>query len=377
MLAVSEAAPLALNALTPEALVAAVPELSLTEARKVVSAVHRGQPLVGLPQVRKGSLEAVRLRGSVPTLVQRSALASGVDPFTKLVLQTRDGHVVETVRIPLERPGRFTACVSSQVGCALACSFCATGRLGLARNLEAWEIVEQVRWIRDGLPVEGKKRVHGVVFQGMGEPLANLDRVLEAIAVLQDPCALAIDGRNITVSTAGLPSGIRRLAKEAPKVRLAVSIHAAGRPTRAALMPIDRTHPLEAVLEASVEHARATHIAPLWAVTLLAGVNDADDDARHLAQLAEGFAAAAGLRPRLSIITYNPIGPDAAQDPYSAPSPERVEAFRAVLHASGIPSHRRYSGGPDIGAACGQLAGHAVEESEDRSRFRKGRRGIT
>src|SRR5205085_3533399 len=133
--------------------------------------------------------------GVVPRLEVVSERRSAVDPFVKYVLRAGDGSVLETVRIPLERAGRYSVCVSSQVGCALACAFCATGRMGLQRNLETWEIVEQVREVRRTLR-EGE-RVHGVVFQGMGEPLANLDRVLQAIAVLTDPCARPVDARAI------------------------------------------------------------------------------------------------------------------------------------------------------------------------------------
>ena len=159
-------------------------------------------------------------------------------------------------------------CVSSQVGCALACAFCATGRLGLTRNLAAWEIVEQVRLVRARLP---RGRVSGVVFQGMGEPLANLDAVLAAIAVLTEPCAQGIDARAITVCTAGLPSGIRRLAHEAPNVRLGLSLSSAIAAHRRRVMPIADRHDLDDVLAAVAEHARTTGHAPMWAVTLLDG----------------------------------------------------------------------------------------------------------
>src|SRR5262249_42116601 len=162
--------------------------------------------------------------GRRPALRVVAETASAIDPFVKYLLEAPDGARFEAVRIPLEHPGRVTVCVSSQVGCALACAFCATGRLGLARNLAAWEIVELVRIGRahsgDAAAARGPQsigppRVHGVVFQGMGEPLANLDAVLQAIRVLHEPCALGIDARAITVCTAGLPSGIRRLAAEA------------------------------------------------------------------------------------------------------------------------------------------------------------------
>jgi 23S rRNA (adenine2503-C2)-methyltransferase len=199
------------------------------------------------------------------------------------------------------------------------------------------------------------QRVHGVVFQGMGEPLANLDRVLEAIGVLCDPSAQAIDARNITVCTAGLPSGIRRLAKEAPRVRLGLSIGSARREVRPSLMPIDRTHALDEVLEAAVEHARATGYSPMWAVTLLEGVNDTEADARALAALAQKFAeSTGGIRPRISVIPYNALG--VADDPYLRSHDDREEAFRTHMRQAGVGTHKRYSGGGDMAAACGQLA---------------------
>jgi 23S rRNA (adenine2503-C2)-methyltransferase len=193
-----------------------------------------------------------------------------------------------------------------------------------------------------------------VVFQGMGEPMANLDRVLDAIAVMCDPSALAIDARAMTVCTSGLPSGILRLAKEAPRVRLGISIGSARTEVRRSLMPIDRAHSLEAVIDAAVVHARATGLAPMWAVTPLAGVNDSPDDARALAELAADFARRAGVRPRVSVIPYNPIGEG---DPFERPSGEAFDRFREVMASNGLFTHRRYSGGGDVAAACGQLAG--------------------
>jgi len=339
--------PLALQALTPDALAEAL-GMPAAEARKVVAAVHRGDQPRG---VRRESMRAVRERGHVPSLEVRSVQRSAIDPFVKLALATHDGHVIETVRIPLERAGRFSACVSSQAGCALACAFCATGRLGLSRNLETWEIVEQVRLVR-GTLAQGQ-RVHGVVFQGMGEPLSNADRVIDAIRVMCDPSALAIDARAMTVCTSGLPAGIRRLAREVPRVRLGLSISSARPEVRRTLMPIDAAHPLDEVIEAVEEHARTTGLAPMWAVTPLAGVNDGDADARALAERVRLFEARTGIRPRVSVVPYNAI--DAAErDPFRRGD---VPAFLAALATHGVRAHLRYSGGSDVAAACGQLAG--------------------
>lgn len=339
---------LALQAVTPDDLARAVPDVSPAEARKILAAVHRGEPVVASSAVRRIAARAAAAAGHVPELALVAETASAIDPFVKYLLAAPDGARFETVRIPLEHAGRFTVCVSSQVGCALACAFCATGRLGLSRNLAAWEIVEQVRAVRARL---ASGRVHGVVFQGMGEPLANLDAVIQAIRVFSEPCALGIDARAITVCTAGLPGGIRRLAAEAPHVRLAISIASAIAAHRRAVMPIAERHDLDTVIAAAADHARATGLAPMWAVTLLDGVNDGDADARALADRAIAFCAATGIRPRISVLDYNPIG---AGDPFVR-SP-RMAAFRAVLSDAGLASHRRYSGGSDVAAACGQLA---------------------
>jgi 23S rRNA (adenine2503-C2)-methyltransferase len=333
----------ALQALTPERLTAVVPGIALGEARKLVAQVHRGEPIRATSAISRAAADAVRAVTHVPALEVVAETASAIDPFVKYLLKSA-GDRFEAVRIPLEREGRYSVCVSSQVGCALACAFCATGKLGLQRNLHAWEIVEQVRVVRSRL---SSGRVHGVVFQGMGEPLANLDEVLAAIEVMQEPCALGIDARNITVCTAGLPVGIRRLAREAPNVRLGLSIHAAEPTRRKSIMPIARAHAIDDILDATIEHARVTGLAPMWAVTLLAGINDSDDDARLLAERAKEFEAATGKRPRISIIPYNAI----ENDPFTRSA--RESEYREAL---GMPSHRRYSGGSDVNAACGQLA---------------------
>ncbi len=346
---------LALQATTPEALALAA-GIDLSEARKIVSAVHRERSLEGgIAGVRRESMARARALGHVPALEVVEDVGSRVDPFRKLLFRTHDGELVETVRIPLERAGRFSVCVSSQIGCALACSFCATGRMGLRRNLEAWEIVEQVRHVARTLVGQPGARVHGVVFQGMGEPMANLDRVLQAIAVLSEPSAMAIDARNITVCTSGLPTGIRRLARDAPKIRLGMSLGSARTSLRRTLMPIEGSHPLAEVIEAAVEHAKTTGLSPMWAVTLLSGVNDGEEDARALAELVRDFSERAGVRPRLSIIPYNAID-EGTRDPFTRASDAREEAFRAALRAAGVPTHKRYSGGGDVAAACGQLA---------------------
>jgi 23S rRNA (adenine2503-C2)-methyltransferase len=352
----ADRARIALQGVTPEDLAARVPGVLLGEARRVVAAVHAGRDFSAANSaVRRSARAAVAEVGYVPTLELVERAQSQADGFAKLVLRTSDDLWIETVRIPLEGAGRFSVCVSSQVGCALACAFCATGRLGLKRNLETWEIIEQVRLVRATLDRERGERVHGVVFQGMGEPLANLERVFAAIRILSEPSAMAIDARRITVSTAGLPAGILRLARELPRIRLAWSIGSAVPGVRRRLMPIDRAHPFEETYAACVEHARLTGLTPLWAITLLAGVNDSEDDARALAGLARRFSVDAGRSPRISIIPYNRIaaGDD---EPFARVSHPEESRFRQTMHAAGVVTRWRYSGGSEVAAACGQLA---------------------
>jgi 23S rRNA (adenine2503-C2)-methyltransferase len=343
---------LPLQAFPPERLAEAL-DITLTEARKVHAAVQRDElGLKPLHGVRRESLARIRERTHVPELALSAEQRSQIDAFVKYALRTHDGHVIESVRIPLEKVGRFSVCVSSQVGCALGCKFCATGRMGLTRNLETWEIVEQVRTVRRGLV--GLGRVHGIVFQGMGEPMANLDRVLEAIDVFREPCGLAIDARNITVCTSGLPHAIRRLAREAPKVRLGLSIGSVRQEKRRLLMPIANAHPFDEVIDAVAEHAQRTGLAPLWAVTPLANVNDHFEDGAALGAVARAFWERTSIRPRITIIPYNAIA--AADDPFVRASDERHAEFARGVESTGYRTHRRYSGGGDVNAACGQLA---------------------
>ncbi len=344
---------LPLQGLSPSALSEAVEGVTLTEARRIHSRMMRGLPYDrDLSDVRRASRQRVVAETFEPKLSVAAHEASQLDPFEKWAFRAEDGSIFETVRIPLEREGRFSACVSSQVGCALACAFCATGRLGLKRNLETWEIVEQVRVLRSSLP-EGA-RIHGVVFQGMGEPLANFERVRDAILILGEPSGLAIDTRNITVCTAGLPSGIRRLARELPKVRLGLSVGSAIEETRRTLMPITKAHAFSEIIDAVAEHALETGMAPMFALTPLRGVNDTEAHAKAFGDLMHKFTERTGKRPRVSIIPYNRT--DDASDPFSRQLEEEEERFRTQLRAAGVATHWRYSGGADVKAACGQLA---------------------
>jgi len=331
---------------------AALADIDPVDARRllarVISTGHL--PEVAPAGVRRTALQRVREVTRVGTLRVKDRLEATEDPFVKLALELEDGRVVEAVRWPLEKPRRHAVCVSSQVGCAMGCAFCATGKMGLLRNLQAWEIVEQVRAFREELPK--LHHIRSVVFQGMGEPLANFEQVVAAIAVLSEPHGLAIERRSITVCTSGLAPGILRLAREAPSVRLGVSLGSLDPQKRRELMPVSSRYPLAEVLAAAAEHARVTHHAPMFAFTLLAGVSDRDEDADALCRLSADFAAASGVRPRISLIPFNPIDATELQRPTMA----RIAAFRDRMAAGGVHAILRYSGGGTVGAACGQLA---------------------
>jgi 23S rRNA (adenine2503-C2)-methyltransferase len=250
-------------------------------------------------------------------------------------------------------------CVSSQVGCAIGCTFCKTSRAGLVRNLSAWEIVEQVRIVRQSLP-DGA-RVSGVVFQGMGEPLANLDAVIKAVKILSHPSCQCIDQKAMTICTCGLPQGIDRLRAAKLRVRIGLSIGSAIADRRRSLMPIENRNSLSNAVEALVDYTRSTGQSPMLAYTLLSGVNCTAEDAVALRELALDIGRRGGAMPRLSLIPYNPVG---SSDSFGRASEEEAEAFRLQLTSAGFPVVRRYSGGSDIGAACGQLAAERPEHRD-------------
>jgi 23S rRNA (adenine2503-C2)-methyltransferase len=270
--------------------------------------------------------------------VARRATASG--DTVKWLWRLPDGARIETVL--MHYPDRTTVCVSSQAGCAMACGFCATGQAGFSRHLSAGEIVEQViEAIRDARP----RRVANVVFMGMGEPLANYDRVWAAITRLHDD--LGLSARHLTVSTIGVVPGIRRLAAEHLPVNLAVSLHAANDELRDELVPLNRRFPLSALTAACRDYlaAKGRRLSFEWA--LIDGVNDRPLDAAQLADLARPLGA------HVNLIPLNPTPGYAAR----GTPPSGVRAFRRELLRLGINATVRRNRGTEIDAACGQLAG--------------------
>jgi len=291
---------------------------------------------LGVP-LRRRLAEGFETRALELEAVRRSA-----DGTAKAVLRAADGARIETVLIPEE--GRATLCLSTQVGCPLACSFCATGAWGFRRNLTTAEIVDQVCRTRALLP-EGRSLTN-VVFMGMGEPLLNLRNVLEAIRLLIHPKAFAMAPRRVTVSTVGVVPRIEPLLRGAP-VNLAVSLHATTDAVRDRLVPLNRRFPLASLLGTLRRLDCVTPRRPVFfEYTLIAGVNDAPEDARRLAPLLRGIPA------KLNLIPLNEH-PDSRE---RAPDAPAIDRFLREVAASGLTVTLRRSRGPDIDAACGQLA---------------------
>ena len=258
----------------------------------------------------------------------------------KFAITLADNAVVETVIIP--RRGRTTLCVSSQIGCRRACVMCATGAGGFVRDLSAQEIVLQVFLAR----FELERPIDNVVFMGMGEPFDNFDHVMQAIRVISDQHGFAVARRRITVSTAGHVEGIMKMAAlKIPKVRLAVSLHAADDLLRDRLMPINKRYPLGALKEALGRLLTRKNDVVFIEYVLLAGINDSPEMARKLA------AYLHGLRVRINLIAYNPC----KSLPFQAPTPERLSLFRDCLVRKKLFVRVRQSYGGGIAAACGQL----------------------
>ncbi len=332
---------------TPESLAASVPGLPLAVARRVLSrAVHQDRD--DLADVRGLSTAARRalLAGyRLDRLTVADRRRSLVDPFAKYLFRGADGALFETVRIPLERP-RFSVCVSSQVGCALACVFCETGRLGFSRNLEPWEMVEQVLTIRRESP---ERPVTGVVFQGQGEPFQNYDNVIRAAEILRAPWGGQIGGDRITISTVGLLPMIERFTDEGHPYRLILSLTSALPERRAELVPIAGTYEVEA-LAAAMRRLASKRGGPVnLAFVLLSGINTGPEEAQALGRLFRG------VKVRLSVIDVNdPTGR------FTRASDAERGRFLSALAAEGIGFVRRYSGGPDIHAACGMLAAQTL-----------------
>jgi 23S rRNA (adenine2503-C2)-methyltransferase len=260
-----------------------------------------------------------------------------------------DGRLIETVlmRYPARgwRKSRATACISSQAGCAVGCPFCATGELGFWRDLEVAEIVDQVRVWRQWLAGVGQ-RLTNVVFMGMGEPLLNVEHVLEAAGAITDRARFGLGARHVTISTSGVLPGMERLIAAGPAYTLAVSLHAARPELRDVLVPLNRRYPVADVVDAAARYAAKTGRRVTYEYVMIEGINDTPADAHAAVRLLKGQLA------HVNLIPMNPV----AHTPWQPSPASRVEAFAAILREGGLGTTVRRNRGVDIGAACGQLA---------------------
>ncbi len=324
-----------------ENIVAKYPKFRLKQAKK-----HLYKELVsnwrGSTVLPKSIID--ELEKDFPINIDAEIIISKQKDTIKVVVELFDGLNVETVLMKHE-DGRNTVCVSSQVGCALNCSFCATGMMGFKRNLSSWEMIIQVLLFARLLKKK-KERVTNIVFMGMGEPFLNYDNVISVIRILNDEEGFGLGARNFSISTAGVVEGIEKLSKEGLQVNLAISLHAPDNKTRSKLMPINRKYPIESLMEAVIQYTKKTNRQVMFEYMLLEGVNDSGVHAKELAEI---------MKDRLyvvNLISYNPTGS------FKQSSVKRIEEFKEFLERKGVKVTRRHSFGADIESACGQLAGN-------------------
>ncbi len=280
------------------------------------------------------------------TPIGRSAIhlrSEARDGTVKYLLRLEDGQIIEAVGIPTQK--RLTVCVSSQVGCAMACNFCATGKGGFTRNLASHEIIDQVLTVQEDFG----QRVSNVVFMGMGEPLSNLENVLSAVQSINTD--IGIGQRSITVSTVGIPGQIRKLAKEKLQITLAVSLHASNQKLRSQLVPTAQGYQLEALLKDCRIYVEITGRRVTFEYILLSGVNDQPEHAEELVQHLRGFQS------HVNLIPYNPI----SEVDYQRPKGEDMQRFLKILEEHHITASVRRSRGLDRDAACGQLRASQIQ----------------
>ena len=299
----------------------------------------------------RGSLASV-FHVSTPEVVRQERSADGT---AKFLLRLDDGQLIESVFIP-DTPAN-TFCLSTQVGCAMGCGFCLTGKMGIVRNLTAGEIVGQVRVLVRALGMAQSR--FNIVLMGMGEPLHNYDAVMKALRILNDEHGLAVNPRRVTLSTVGVLPGLERLATEPLMPNLAISLHATTEDQRDLLVPINRKYRLEDLLDACRRFPIKRRARITFEYVMLKDVNDTDEDARRLVRLLHGIKAKVNLLP------LN----EAAGIPYARPSDARVNRFAKILADRGVTVSVRKSRGRDIRAACGQLITESTRQKSPAQRL--------
>jgi len=327
-------------------------------ARQILRSFYAGDGAVAwdeltLPRALRARIEA-ELRTGPAELAARQVAADGT---TKVLLRFEDGRTVESVLMPDWKGERAAGCLSSQVGCAMGCDFCATAQGGFVRNLTTGEIVGQFLALRHEAKTAGRK-LQTLVLMGMGEPMLNLDNVVEAVRRIAGNDLGALGRKQITVSTVGIVPGIEALAASGLGVSLAVSLHAPDDVTRARLLPMGRRYGVAEILAAADRYQAATGRITTIQYCLLAGVNDSPEQARALAALM------AGRRMHVNLLRYNPTGAGLSGVEYRPPEPAGIETFLGELRAQGVVAHFRRPRGEGIDAACGQLRGRLGRESE-------------
>ena len=294
----------------------------------------------------------------VPRLKLRRVSESQSKDTKKYLFELPKGGEIESVQMKYSEevgPGRVAVCISSQVGCAMGCNFCASGVMGLKRHLSTWEIVEQVTQIQNDLRPQGK-RVANVVFMGLGEPLHNYDEVLRALRLLNHPDGLGIGMRHLTISTSGLVPQIEQLSNEGLPVRLAISLHAVRDELRSQMMPVNRRWNLETLMEACGKYYQQTKRRVTFEYILLSGINDSESEARELVRLLDSHK----IHSLVNLIPWNPVeGVD-----YKRSTPKAIRAFQNIVIKAGIKCTVRQEKGADIDAACGQLRLRDLKERE-------------
>jgi len=341
------------------------PSFRLKQIKKAISQdlVENWEDITSLPQGLRQKLEK---NCPIVELGAGKTLTSKDNQTVKALLELKDGSKIESVLMK-HKDGRRTVCVSSQVGCAMGCRFCATGISGFKRNLTASEIIEEILFfarilkkskervsdevcLLRGLPSSSPfagTRVTNVVFMGMGEPFLNYDNVLEAIRILNDKDGFNLGARHISISTCGITEGIKKLAEEKLQVNLAVSLHAPDSELRLKLMPATKKYPIEKILKAVDDYIEKTKRRVMFEYLMMDGVNDSPKEAEELARLLK--------KPLyfVNLISFNPVGHSEFK-----PSPGwKIKKFKEILEKQGADVTQRYRFGREIKAACGQLAG--------------------
>jgi 23S rRNA (adenine2503-C2)-methyltransferase len=297
-----------------------------------------------MSNLSKSSRTLLEEHFDIPSL-EPAGEQSSRDGTLKMVFKTVDNELIESVLIPTK--SRATACISSQVGCKLACTFCATGKIPFRRNLTAGEIFDQVLAVRQKAQERLNLSLSNIVYMGMGEPLLNYEQVAASVRVLCSEKGLGISPRRITVSTVGIPEAIRKLADSDLRTELAVSLHSAIDATRSRLAPINKKYDLQTLRKALVHFHQKTGKRITFEYLLLKDVNDQIDDARALAEYSKSFPV------KINLIEYNEVEGSG----FHKPDNQRLEAFKAFLEERNMVVNVRRSRGEDIDAACGQLAG--------------------